>query len=75
MNTINKNYNITELLHKLTQKRNTITFNRDFQGMLTVSWGTELQHHEHLGVPYQDIKELEKQLASFLAKLDEGVEE
>lgn len=72
---MNKNYNITELLHDLTAKGYVITFSYDFTGMLTVSWGDELEHHTHLGIPHQPIKDLEKQLASFLAQLlNEGEE-
>lgn len=70
---MDKNYNITKLLHDLTQRFVEVRFTQDFKGMITISWGENLEEHHHIGVPHQSIKDLEKQLASFLAQLNEDL--
>lgn len=66
---MNKDSRLVELLHDLTQKEISVTFSRDFKGMMTVSWGDELEKHTHVGTPHYPLKHLEKNLINLLAEL------
>ena len=76
MNAAEKDLRLVELLHDLTQKGFRVEFSEDFAGMLTVnarkrvgidSW--EHLEHQHLGVPHQSLKDLEKDVRNYLAQI------
>lgn len=80
MNSDDKNLRLVELLHDLTQKGFRIEFSEDFAGMLTVNARKRVKidtweplGHQHLGIPYQSMKDLEKYVRNYLALiLEEG---
>ena len=56
---------IVELLHALTQKRVSVTFERDFEGMIAIHYkgpGLDWQDHDHLGFPGCERIHLEKDI-------------
>lgn len=76
---MNKNYNIVELLHSITQKGIKIEFSDDFEYGITVAWGDKLEEHAHItnctkGNERQKLQNLEKEIANLLANIDAGLE-
>lgn len=71
---------IVELIHSITQEGYNVKFASDFEGMvridLTQEWNNEFYEHEHVGVPGQERKHLEKGIINALARfLYETIEE
>lgn len=69
---MNKDSRIVELLYQAVQNGKTLTITEDLSGMLTVSWGPNLEDHTHVGVPHGDYKQLERDLINLLAERSEA---
>jgi hypothetical protein len=64
---------LIELIHELTQKGWKLTFQDDFQGMVTVgAWADgEFINHWHIGTPGGSMKDLERDVRNLLAGIEE----